>query len=106
MKLNLKALALSAALLVGGVTLLMGIWFVATGYGTPVFEKLSQVASLYSVFVSFSYDPLLSFVKNLQNNVVSLLALTFLSALDAGLLAWLFGLLYNTFLPKNAKGEK
>ncbi|MFN4216904.1 MAG: hypothetical protein ACK4HQ_05845 [Brevinematales bacterium] len=106
MKLNLKALAWSAALLMGGLTFLMAIWFVATGYGTPVFEKLSQVVSLYSVFVTFTYDPLLSFVKNLQNNVVSLLVLTFLSALDAGLLAWLFGLLYNAFLPKNTRGEK
>ncbi|MCX7882013.1 MAG: hypothetical protein N2314_02195 [Brevinematales bacterium] len=104
MKLHLKALALSAALLAGGVTLLMGIWFVATGYGTPVFEKLSQVMSLYSVFVTFTYDPLLSFVKNLKNNVVSLVVLTVLSSLDAGLLAWLFGLLYNAFLPKNTKG--
>ncbi len=103
MKLHLKALALSAAILSGGVTLIMGLWFVATGYGSQVFEKLSLVASFYSVLVSFTYDPLLSFFKNFQNNVVSLLLLTGLTALDAGLLAWLFGFLYNSFLPKKEK---
>jgi len=104
MKIHLKALALSAAILSGGVTFLLGIWFVATGYGTAVFEKLSQVASLYSLFVTFAYDPLLPFMKNLQNNILSLVVLTLFTAVDAGLLAWLFGLLYNSLLPKNTKG--
>lgn len=103
MKLHVRALAFSVACLSGGVTLLLGIWFVATGYGTMVFERLSQVASLYSVFVTFTYDPLSSFMKNLQNNFISLGVLVILTALDAGLLAWLMGMLYNTFLPKKSK---
>ena len=100
MKWHLKALALSGAVLSGGITLILGLWFMATGYGTMVFEKLSQVASLYSVFVTLSYDPLLSFMKNFQNNAVALLVLVCLSALDGALLAWLFGFFYNLFLPK------
>ncbi|URA09703.1 hypothetical protein [Thermospira aquatica] len=103
MKLNLKALSLSMAILSAGVTLILGLWFIATGYGSQVFEKLSQIVSLYSVLVSFTYDPLLPFFKNFQNNVLALLLLTGLAALDAGLLAWLFGFLYNSLLPKKEK---
>lgn len=105
MKLHLKALTFSAALLAGMVTLLLGIWFTIIGYRTSVLEKLSEVTSLYSMFVVFTYDPLLSFMNNFQNNVVSLLTLTLLFTSAAGILGWLFGFLYNTFLPKNTRGR-
>lgn len=101
MKFHIRSLALAIAILASVLTLILGLWFSATGYGEPLVNIL---VSIYAGIAPLNYEPLKSLADNMAVNAFSILLLTVFSFIDGAILGILSGFLYNLLSPE-AKGK-
>jgi hypothetical protein len=96
-KVHIRSLALTMAIIASILTLVLGIWYSATGYGAPMVNIL---VSLYAGIAPLNYEPLKGLADNMGQNAISTLLLTVFSFVDGAILGVVSGFLYNLLAPE------
>ncbi len=97
MKLSIRSFGGACAVMAGFVTLIIGLWYSLTGYGSQIMEILS---AFYANIIHFSFNPLSSIWKNLGSNILSVLLLFIFSMIDGFILGAVFSFVYNLFIAR------
>ncbi|OHD57501.1 MAG: hypothetical protein A2Y33_05900 [Spirochaetes bacterium GWF1_51_8] len=100
MKLDIKATALTAAVMIAAVTFLITLWYSLTGYGA---ELIVLFESFYGkmTIVDLEYAKSVGFLQNFWKVIV----LSIFSFVDGFILGSLSAILYNLFIQKQ-KSDK
>lgn len=100
MKLGIRSFGVSLAVLAFCLTLIIGVWYSITGYGSHIIDLLS---SFYANIFKFSYNPLLPVLKNFQNNILSVSILSIFALIDGFFAGAIFAFIYNITLTREKK---
>jgi hypothetical protein len=100
MKFGIRSFGAACAVIAFIFSLILGVWYSLTGYGIQIIELLT---SFYAGIFHFTYNPLLSILKNLQNNLFPIFLLSIFSLVDAFIAGSVFAFFYNILLSREKK---